>query len=169
MEERQLEFVENQFIHIGAKEVFTADLVEKLKAYEPLIKHEYTKAYPDGAAHAVFHVKRSAITENYFLSKMDMSTILAGTNIKHGNTFYFNHRNYDAVINQIIPPFCKHITFSNVGRYSSLIIKYGSRKCQAHPINVVSFSRLSIKAMVMIWGRCLTSILFSILMISYPF
>lgn len=95
MEERQLEFVKNQFIKIGAKEAFTADLVEKLKAYEPLIKHEYIKAFPDGAANAVFHVKRSTTTENYFLTKMDMSTIIAGTNIKHGNTFYFNHRNYE--------------------------------------------------------------------------
>ncbi|MEC5144889.1 hypothetical protein [Chitinophaga sp. 212800010-3] len=95
MEDRQLEFVKNQFIHIGAKEAFTADLVEKLKAYEPLIKHEYIKAYPDGDAHAVFHVKRSANMENYFLSEMDMSTIIAGTNIKHQNTFYFNHRNYE--------------------------------------------------------------------------
>lgn len=92
--ERRLEFVKNQLTNIGAEDAFTESLVDKLKAQEPLIKHEYIKEYPDGTAHAIFHLKKSATTDDHFVSKMKMSTTMTNTDTKRADVFYFNHRKY---------------------------------------------------------------------------
>lgn len=92
--ERRLEFVKNQLINIGAEDAFTDILVDKLKAREPLIKHEYIREYPDGTAHAIFHLKKSASTDDHFVSKMKMSTIITNADIKRSEVFYFNPREY---------------------------------------------------------------------------
>lgn len=90
MTEKELSFIENQFKRIGAKEAFTDNLIEQMKAGVQNIEHPFDKMYDGNAAKALFYLKKSDSSDLYFLNKYDLGIRKDGQTNEVKQTFYLN-------------------------------------------------------------------------------
>ncbi len=92
MTEKEFQFIEKQFMGIGAKEALTPELIEQLKKGVAEIQHPFSKKYDgDGEAKALFYIKKGNEGNLYFLNKWDMESVKEGDTVGAKQTFYNNH------------------------------------------------------------------------------
>lgn len=92
MDEKAMGFNENQLKRSGFAEAFTPDLQQKMKEGVPVIQHQFTKGYDGDKVDATLHLKKSAISDFYFLNKFDLQLQKEGQaeSVKH--TFYITSK-----------------------------------------------------------------------------
>lgn len=90
MTEKELSMFENQLKHVGLKEAFTSDLINRMKSGEPEIKYPFTKMYDGDEAKATLHIKKSETTNLYFFNKFDLSVRKDGQTAEAKQTFFIN-------------------------------------------------------------------------------
>ncbi|MFY0255307.1 hypothetical protein ACDQ55_15275 [Chitinophaga sp. 30R24] len=92
MEEKSLSFTEGQFMRLGVKEAYNTQLIEQMKNSVPFIEHHFSKEYEGGNTETIFHLKKSASSDNYFINKFDMSLQKIGSDKTLKQTFYINNK-----------------------------------------------------------------------------
>lgn len=92
MEGSDVNITQKHFMLIGMKEAYTDDLIKKMQEGHPSIEHPYSKKYEDGNSDAVFHLRKSATTGDYFLHKFDMAAQKGDKGEVRQQTFYLNHK-----------------------------------------------------------------------------
>lgn len=95
MEGNDSNITQKHFMLIGMKEAYDDNLIQKMKEGHPIIEHPYSKQYEDGKSDAVFHLRKSATTGDYFLNKFTMSAQKAGGGETRTHTFFLNHKKDD--------------------------------------------------------------------------
>jgi hypothetical protein len=88
MDEKTMQFNENQLKRSGFAEAFTGELIEKMKEGVPLIEQPFSKIYDSDRVDAVLHLKKSTTSDHYFLGKFDLKLIKGDDATQVSQTFY---------------------------------------------------------------------------------
>jgi hypothetical protein len=95
MDEKALNFNENQLKRTGFAEAFTPELKAKMEQGLPEIAHPFKKEYDGDRVEATLHLKKSATSDYYFLNKFDLQLQKEGQANAIKQTFYLTQRNKD--------------------------------------------------------------------------
>jgi hypothetical protein len=95
MDEKALNFNENQLKRTGFAEAFTPELKAKMEQGLPEIAHPFKKEYDGDRVEATLHLKKSATSDYYFLNKFDLQMQKEGQANAIKQTFYLTQRNKD--------------------------------------------------------------------------
>jgi len=93
MEEKALQFNENQLKRTGFAEAFTPDLKAKMEQGLPEILQPFKKEYDGDRVEATLHLKKSSTSDFYFLNKFDLQLQKEGQTNAIQQTFYLTQRN----------------------------------------------------------------------------
>jgi len=92
MNEKELSSIENQLKKTGFAEAFTRELTDKIKDGVTYITHTFTKTYEGDEASAMLHIKKSDLSNLYFLNKYELSVRKDGQSNEVKQSFYINFR-----------------------------------------------------------------------------
>lgn len=92
MEQKEQNFIENQFKAAGLAEAFTPDLIAQMNQGIPYLKHPFNKTYEKDEVGSFLHLKKSLNNDNYFLNKMDLELKKEGQDRVIKQSFYLTDR-----------------------------------------------------------------------------
>lgn len=94
MDQKILNFNEDQLKKSGFGEAFTSELKEKMEQQVPLIEHKFQKEYDGDQLQTTLYLKKSSISGYYSLKKFDLQLQKEGLSDTVKHTFYITDTNF---------------------------------------------------------------------------